>query len=137
MDKILQKEQCKSSVDSFYAKIRHFKNFLRFYIYSSFDSEFIFKYYILSHKFYFSQNVETDTSGKFFLSTFVSSMPVNLNQQRGTVGVFNNRNIPICEMEMVSLLNKTITNIPSNYIPHERITCDDKDPPWFNKTSSS
>ena len=23
-------------------------------------------YYILSHKFYFSQNVETDTSGKFF-----------------------------------------------------------------------
>ena len=34
---------------------------------------------------------------------------------------------------MVSLLNKTITNIPSNYIPHERITCDDKDPPWFNK----
>ena len=49
------------------------------------------------------------------------------------MGVFNNRNIPICEMEMVSLLNKTITNIPSNYIPHERITCDDKDPPWFNK----
>ena len=20
-----------------------------------------------------------------------------------------------------------------NYIPHETITCDDKDPPWFNK----
>ena len=65
MNKILQKEQCESSVDSFNAKIRHFKNFLRFYIYSSFDFEFIFKYYILSHKFYFSQNVETDSSGKF------------------------------------------------------------------------
>ena len=66
MNKILQKEQCKSSVDSFNAKIRHFKNFLHFYIYSSFDFELIFKYYILSHKIYFSQNVETDTSGMFF-----------------------------------------------------------------------
>ena len=34
---------------------------------------------------------------------------------------------------MVSLFNKTIKNILSNYIPSERITCDDKDPPWFNK----
>ena len=31
-----------------------------------------------------------------FFSTFVSLMPVNLNQYRGTVGVFNNRNIAIC-----------------------------------------
>ena len=29
-------------------------------------------------------------------STFVSSMLVNLNQYRGTVGVFNNRNIAFC-----------------------------------------
>ena len=41
MNKILQKEQCESSVDSFNAKIRDFKNLLRFYIYSSFDFEFI------------------------------------------------------------------------------------------------
>ena len=34
---------------------------------------------------------------------------------------------------MVSLFNKTIKNILSNYIPSERIACDDKDPPWFNK----
>ena len=34
---------------------------------------------------------------------------------------------------MVSLFNKTIKNILSNYIPHETIICDDKDPPWFNK----
>ena len=88
---MFQKELCKTSV-----KNRHFKNFLCFYIYSSFDSEFIFKCYILKHKFYFSRNVKTDTSGKFFFSAFVSSVPVNLNQYRGTVGVFNNRNIAFC-----------------------------------------
>ena len=31
-----------------------------------------------------------------FFSTFVSLMLVNLNHYRGTVGVFNNRNIAIC-----------------------------------------
>ena len=31
-----------------------------------------------------------------FFSTFVSLMPLNLNQYRGTVGVFNNCNITIC-----------------------------------------
>ena len=35
--------------------------------------------------------------------------------------------------EMVSLFNRTIKNILSNYIPHETTTCDGKDPPWFNK----
>ena len=34
--------------------------------------------------------------------------------------------------EMVHLFNKTIKNILSNYIPHEKITCDDRDPPWVN-----
>ena len=34
---------------------------------------------------------------------------------------------------MVSLFNKTIKNILSKYTPHETITCDDKDPPWFDK----
>ena len=33
---------------------------------------------------------------------------------------------------MVHLFNKTIRNILSNYIPHETITCDDRDPPWIN-----
>ena len=42
---------------------------------------------------------------------------------------FRNLNIN----EIVSLFNKTIKSILSNYIPHETITCDDKDPPWFNK----
>ena len=33
----------------------------------------------------------------------------------------------------MSILNSTINNILSNFIPHETITCDDKKPPWFNK----
>ena len=35
--------------------------------------------------------------------------------------------------EKVNIFNTTITNILSNYIPHEKITCDDRDPPWINK----
>ena len=73
--------------------VDRFENFLRFYTYSIFNFEFISKCYIRSHKLYFSQNIKTDTSGKFFFSTFVSSMPVNLNQYRETVVVFNNRNM--------------------------------------------
>ena len=40
---------------------------------------------------------------------------------------FSNTNIN----EKVSLINKTILNILCNYIPHENIICDNKDPPWF------
>ena len=35
--------------------------------------------------------------------------------------------------EKVNIFNSTILNILSNFIPHEILTCDDKDPPWFNK----
>ena len=31
------------------------------------------------------------------------------------------------------LLNKAIKNIVCNYIPHETIICNDRDPPWINK----
>ena len=34
--------------------------------------------------------------------------------------------------EKVNLFNKTIKNIIRNYIPHEAITCDDKDRLWIN-----
>ena len=34
---------------------------------------------------------------------------------------------------MVFLFNKTIKNIFSNFIPHETVNCDDRDPPWINK----
>ena len=35
--------------------------------------------------------------------------------------------------DMIFLFNKTIKNIISNYIPHETVTFDDRDPPWINK----
>ena len=35
--------------------------------------------------------------------------------------------------EKVNLFNKTIKNIILNDVPHETITCDDRDPPWINK----
>ena len=34
---------------------------------------------------------------------------------------------------MVFLFNKTIKNIFSNFIHHDKVTCDDRDPPWINK----
>ena len=45
---------------------------------------------------------------------------------------FSNTNIN----EKVSLFNKTILNILNNYIPHETMICDDKDP-WFNSRIKS
>ena len=33
---------------------------------------------------------------------------------------------------MVSVCNTTIKNIIANFIPHETIVCDDRDPPWIN-----
>ena len=33
--------------------------------------------------------------------------------------------------EKVAIFNNTVLNILSNFIPHETIVCDDKDPPWF------
>ena len=35
--------------------------------------------------------------------------------------------------DKVNILNATIKNILPNYIPHETIMCDDRDPPWINK----
>ena len=46
---------------------------------------------------------------------------------------FSNKNVN----ENVDTFNKTILNILSNFIPHETITCDDRDPPWFNKKIKS
>ena len=34
--------------------------------------------------------------------------------------------------EMVSVCNAAIRNITANFIPHETIICDDRDPPWVN-----
>ena len=34
--------------------------------------------------------------------------------------------------EKVDIFNRTILNILSNFVPHEIIACNDKDPPWLN-----
>ena len=41
---------------------------------------------------------------------------------------FTNSNVN----DMVDICTKTIQNILSNFIPHQTITTDDKDPPWFS-----
>ena len=41
---------------------------------------------------------------------------------------FKNSNVN----DMVDICRKTIYKITSNFIPHQTITIDDKDPPWFN-----
>ena len=60
--------------------------------------------------------------------------PLNIDHIKRAVEQFlgekSFRNLRI--NEMVYLFNKTIKNILSNYIPHETITCDDRDPPWIN-----
>ena len=39
--------------------------------------------------------------------------------------------------EKVFILNKAILNILSNFIPHETLTIDDKDPIWFTKKTKN
>ena len=43
---------------------------------------------------------------------------------------FQNMNVN----DMVHLFNRTIKNILHNFIPHEVITWDDRDPPWINSS---
>ena len=45
--------------------------------------------------------------------------------------LFNKKNIN----EQVSILNETILNVFSNYVPNKYITVDDKDPVWMNETN--
>ena len=43
---------------------------------------------------------------------------------------FQNMNVN----DMVYLFNRNIKNILRNFIPHETVTCDDRDPPWINSS---
>ena len=36
--------------------------------------------------------------------------------------------------DMVHLFNRTVKNILHNFIPHEIITCDDRNTPWINSS---
>ena len=39
--------------------------------------------------------------------------------------------------EKASIFTKTILNIMSNFIPNEKVTIDDRDPPWINNKVKS
>ena len=47
--------------------------------------------------------------------------------------VFKNSNVN----DMVDICTKTVYNILSNFIPHQTVTINDKDPPWFNTNIKS
>ena len=59
----------------------------------------------------------------------------NVNQIRQAIHEFpwDNRFANISVNEQVQLFNQTSHNIISNYIPHETITCDDRNPPWIDE----
>ena len=42
-------------------------------------------------------------------------------------------NLPINVNDITFLFNKMVKNVFSNYIPHERVPCDNRDLPWFNE----
>ena len=45
---------------------------------------------------------------------------------------WDNRISNIDVNQKVHIFNQTIKNILCNLMPHETVTCDDQDPPWFN-----
>ena len=58
-------------------------------------------------------NVKFDTMKRRMLTLF-------LDQSINSLGI------------TVHLFNQTMKNILCNFIPHETVTCDDRDPPWIN-----
>ena len=59
----------------------------------------------------------------------------NVDQIREAINEFpwDNRFANISVNEQVQLFTQTIQNIIFNYIPHETITCDDRNPPWIDE----
>ena len=59
----------------------------------------------------------------------------NVDQIRKAISEFpwDNRFPNISVNEQVQLFTQTFQNIISNYIPHETITCDDRNPPWIDE----
>ena len=58
------------------------------------------------------------------LNLFEEQLTVLIGQEPFQIRILN---------EKVNTFNITILNILSNFIPLEILTCDDKNPPWFNK----
>ena len=59
----------------------------------------------------------------------------DVDQIRQAISEFpwDNRFSNISLNEQVQLFSQTFQNIISNYIPHETITCDDRNPPWIDE----
>ena len=59
----------------------------------------------------------------------------NVDQIREVISEFpwDNRFASISVNEQVQLFTQAIQNIISNYIPHETITWDDRNPPWMDE----
>ena len=62
-----------------------------------------------------------------FISKSTIHLLLNLNY-----GIIRRLILIILERQSKSLFSRTIRNILSNYIPHEIIICDDRDPTWIN-----
>ena len=57
-------------------------------------------------------------------------MQISLNER---LNYLTRKSLPNLNVnKQVSVFNKTIINIFENFIPHETITCNDKDPPWIS-----
>ena len=59
----------------------------------------------------------------------------NVGQIRLAISKFpwDDRFANISINEQVQLFTQTLQNVISNYIPHEIITCDDRNPPWLDE----
>ena len=58
-------------------------------------------------------------------------MQISLNER---LDYLTRKSLPNLNVnKQVSVFNETIINIFENFIPHETITCNDKDPPWMKK----
>ena len=57
-------------------------------------------------------------------------MQILLNER---LNYLTGKNVFLIVKKQVSVFNEIIMNFFENFIPHETITCNDKDPPWMNK----
>ena len=74
-----------------------------------------------------------------YLRDFWYYQDANTNLIRRAIAMFdcNRAFVNINLNEKVFILNKNILNILSNFIPHETLTIDDKDPIWFTKKTKN
>ena len=87
------------------------------------------------HKIIFAKlNLKIQYSPPYFRDLW-HYQDANTNLTRRAIDIFDwDRDVINTNFnEKVFILNKTILNILSNFIPHDALTNDDKDPSWFTK----